>query len=170
VQQYNERPHPSHTKGAQCGQKFEEILKIYQKVGGECHHIVCEVNQNNGPHMCRWRNSGSIGAYPGCISRNPNPKFFILDSRFRFKKIPDPGSGSASKNLSIFNLKTVSNSRKYDPGCSSRILILIFFPIPDPGVMKKKALGPGSRIRIRNTVWFLTEYFCPPFFSIFGGF
>ncbi len=41
---------------------------------------------------------------------------------------------------------TVS-SRKYDPGCSSRIRILIFLPIPDPGVKK----GTGSRIRIRNT-------------------
>jgi hypothetical protein len=36
------------------------------------------------------------------------------------------------------------SSRKYDPGCSSRIRILIFYPsrIPDPGV--KKAPDPGS--------------------------
>jgi hypothetical protein len=48
-------------------------------------------------------------------------------------------------------------SRKYDLGCLSRIgsRIRIFFlslisdPDPDPGV--KKALDPGSRIRIRNT-------------------
>jgi hypothetical protein len=41
------------------------------------------------------------------------------------------------------------SSRKYDPGCSSRIRILIFYPsqIPDPGVKK----GTRSRIRIRKT-------------------
>jgi hypothetical protein len=37
---YIERPHPSHTKRGQCGQKFEEILKIYQKEGGECYYTV----------------------------------------------------------------------------------------------------------------------------------
>jgi hypothetical protein len=61
-----------------------------------------------------------------------------LESRVRIFSIPDPGS--ASKNLSILIQKILS-SRKYDPGCSSRI--------PDPGV--KKAQDPGSRIRIRNT-------------------
>ncbi len=38
------------------------------------------------------------------------------------KKIPDTRSGTASKNLSIFNPKNCfRSSRKYDPGCSSRI-------------------------------------------------
>jgi hypothetical protein len=54
--------------------------------------------------------------------------------------IADPGS--ASKN---FNPKKwFLSSRKYDPGCSSRILDPDpdFLPIPDTGV--KKAPDPGS--------------------------
>ncbi len=46
-----------------------------------------------------------------------DPNFFHPGSRV--KKIPDPGSGSASRNLN----KCLS-SRKYDPGCS--------IPDPDP--------------------------------------
>ncbi len=62
--------------------------------------------------------------------------------RIRIFSIPDPGS--ASKNLSILTQKLFLSSKKYDPGCSSRIRILIFYPsrIPDPGV--KKAPDPGS--------------------------
>jgi hypothetical protein len=69
--------------------------------------------------------------------------------------VADPGclsriSFSYSGNLSIFNFKYFYppkiwflSSRTYDPGCSSRLRILVFFlPIPDPGV--KKALDPGS--------------------------
>jgi hypothetical protein len=46
------------------------------------------------------------------------------------------------------------SSRKYDPGCSSRIPDpdADFLPIPDPGSRGPK--GTGSRIRIRNTVGF----------------
>jgi hypothetical protein len=71
--------------------------------------------------------------------------------------IPDPGfeffhpgfqghmySGSASMSLSILPQKLVLNSPRYDPGCSSRIRILIFTHFgsrtPDPGV--KKAPDP----------------------------
>jgi hypothetical protein len=46
--------------------------------------------------------------------------------------IPDPNifhPGSVLKNLSILNQKLFLSSRKYDPGCSSRIRI----PDPDPG-------------------------------------
>jgi hypothetical protein len=45
------------------------------------------------------------------------------------------------------------NPKKYDPGSSSRIRMLTFYPsrISDPGV--EKALAPGSRIRISNTVF-----------------
>jgi hypothetical protein len=76
--------------------------------------------------------------------------------RIRTVSIPDPGS---SKNLSILTPKKAKkwflSSKKYDPGCSSRIPDpdADFLPsrtrIPDPGV--KKAPNPGSRIRIRNT-------------------
>ncbi len=64
-------------------------------------------------------------------------------SRSTIFSIPDPWS--ASKNLNILTQKIVSRLLKYDPGCSSRIRILIFYPsrILDPGV--KKAPGPGSR-------------------------
>ncbi len=47
----------------------------------------------------------------------------------------------ASKNLNILTQeKWFLSSRKYDPCCSSRSWILIFLPIPDPGV--KKAPDP----------------------------
>jgi hypothetical protein len=70
---------------------------------------------------------------------------FIPDQIF---SIPDPGSGSASKNLSFFNPKLLLSSRKCDPGCSSRIPdpdLDFFYPsrIPEPGV-KKAAPDPGS--------------------------
>jgi hypothetical protein len=85
---------------------------------------------------------------------------FIPDpgSDFFPSRIPDPNClhpGSSSKNLRILTPKKPKkwflSSKKYDPGCSSRIRMLTIYPsrIPDPGV--KKAPDPGSRIRIRNT-------------------
>ncbi len=64
------------------------------------------------------------------------------------------GSISLDSTFKYFNPQS---SRKYDPGCSSRIpnpdadflLIPHLGWIPDPGV--KKAPDPGSQIRIRNT-------------------
>ncbi len=64
-------------------------------------------------------------------------------SRIRSVSISDPGS--ASKNLSILTPKKwVLKSRKYDPGCSSRIPDpgADFLPIPDPGSRVKKAPDP----------------------------
>jgi hypothetical protein len=83
----------------------------------------------------------------------PDPTFFHPGSRIRTVSIPDPGSASKYFNLTPKKTKKwFLSSRKYDPGCSSRIRMLTFSPsrIPDPGV--KKAPDPGSRIRIRNTV------------------
>ncbi len=81
--------------------------------------------------------------YPGSRIR----LFSIQDpgSRIRTVSISDPGS--ASKNLSVLTQKKwFLSSRKYDPGCSSRIPDpdADFYPsrIPDPGV--KKAPDPGS--------------------------
>jgi hypothetical protein len=57
--------------------------------------------------------------------------------------IPDPGS--ASNNLKHFKFNPKNSflrSQKYDPGCSYRIRILFFLPIPDPGV--EKVPDPGS--------------------------
>jgi hypothetical protein len=81
----------------------------------------------------------------------PDSNFFIPDPGSRSKRfrIPDP----YQTILSILTQKLFLSSRKYDPGCSSRIRILIFYPsrIPDPGV--KKARDPGSWIQIRNTAF-----------------
>jgi hypothetical protein len=71
--------------------------------------------------------------------------------------VPNPGSEFfssriRSKEFEYCNPKKwFLNSRKYDPGCSSRIPDpdTGFLPIPDPGQMGQK--GTGSRIRIRNT-------------------
>jgi hypothetical protein len=90
------------------------------------------------------RNISSV-ADPGCLSRIPDPTFFHPGSRIPTVSIPDPGSRILIKEFKYFNPKKAKkwflSSKKYDPGCSSRI--------PDPGV--KKAPNPGSRIRIRNT-------------------
>jgi hypothetical protein len=74
-----------------------------------------------------------------------DPNFSIPDPESRVKKIPDPASGSTSKNLSIFNPKIVSNSRNV-PEYSSQIRIpdLDFLPSPDPKV--KKVPDTGSRL------------------------
>jgi hypothetical protein len=69
----------------------------------------------------------------------------LCPTRIQGQKDFGSGSGSASKNLSDFNLKKLFlSSRKYDPGCSSRIRIIIFihtgaqiqgskrYRIPDP--------------------------------------
>jgi hypothetical protein len=69
-------------------------------------------------------------------SRIPNPNCLHPGSRIRIKK------------FTYFNQKKTKkwflSSRKYDPGCSSRIRMLTFYPsrIPDPGV--KKTPDPGS--------------------------
>ncbi len=85
-------------------------------------------------------------ADPGCLFRIPDPYFSMPDPGSRVKNIPDHGSGSASKNIRILNLKMFLNSRKNDLGCSSRIG---FFAFADPRFRGQK--GTGSRIRIRNT-------------------
>jgi hypothetical protein len=89
-------------------------------------------------------------ADPGCLSR----------IRLYSTRIPDPnclhpGSRIRIKEYKYFDPKKPQkwflSSRKYDPGCSSRIPDpdADFLPIPDPGSRGQK--GTGSRIRIRNT-------------------
>jgi len=74
---------------------------------------------------------------------DPGSEFFHPGSRIIIFSIQDPGS--ASKNFKYFN-PLVSNSPKYDPGCSSRIRILISYPswIPDPRVKRHQIQDPGS--------------------------
>ncbi len=89
----------------------------------------------------------------GMFIPDPDPTFFhpgsdIFPSRIQTVSIPDPGS--ASTNLSILtpkkNKKWFLSSRKYDPGSSSRIRMLTFYPsrIPVPGVKKTPDPGSGS--------------------------
>jgi hypothetical protein len=77
---------------------------------------------------------------------NPDPGSEFFHPGSRVKKIPDPGFGSTSKNLSIFNPKNcVLSSRKYDSGYSNRIWILMFYPSRIPDLEVKKAPDPGSQ-------------------------
>jgi hypothetical protein len=88
---------------------------------------------------------GSEMLIPDRVYSIPDPNFFI----------PDPGS--ASKNISILTPKKwFLNSRKYDPGCSSRIRIPDpdpdFLLIPDPGSRGQKgAKGRGKGLSAKFT-------------------
>jgi hypothetical protein len=85
---------------------------------------------------------------------------FIPDPNF---SIPDPNcfhprSRIRIKKFKYFNPKILfPRSRKYDPGCSSRIRILIFHTsrIPNAGV--KKAPDPGS---VTLSSWILNLQHC----------
>jgi hypothetical protein len=82
----------------------------------------------------------------------PDPGFELFPSRIRIKEL----------KYSIFNPKKwFLSSRKYDPGCSFRILDADpdFLPIPDSRSRGQK--GTGSRIRIRNTGYFHFNNFLP---------
>jgi hypothetical protein len=82
-------------------------------------------------------------------------------SDFVPSRIPDPncfhpGSRIPIKELKYFNPKKwLLSSKKYDPGCSSRIPgpDPDFLPNPDPESRGQK--GTGSRFRIRNTGCYL---------------
>jgi hypothetical protein len=86
-------------------------------------------------------------ADPGCFSRIPDP-----NSSHPGSWIPDPdpncfhpGSRIHIKEFKYFNPKNCFlSSRKYDPGCSSRIRILIFYPTRIQGVKKAPDPGTGS--------------------------
>ncbi len=77
----------------------------------------------------------------------PYPKFPVPDPGSMVKKIPDPDPQQIF--LVFLTQKLFLSSRIYDPGCSSRIWILIF---THPGSWIQWSKGTGSRIRIRNTV------------------
>jgi hypothetical protein len=71
----------------------------------------------------------------------------IPDPESRVDKIPDPGSGSASKNLSNVSPKTATkfskiSPRMFLPDPGSRILVLDFYPSRIQG--SKKHRIPGS--------------------------
>ncbi len=107
-------------------------------------------------------------ANPGCLFR-------IFSSRIPDRKDPGSQIRICIKILSTVLLTKTNfslSSRKYDPGCSPRILEPDFFPswIPYPGSRSKKSIG--SQIRIRNTangspLWHSTERFLRRFVTIF---
>jgi hypothetical protein len=79
------------------------------------------------------------------------PNFFSIPGpESRVKKVPDPESGAKILTQEMF-----LSSQKHDPGCSSRIRILIFNPsrIPDPGV--KKAPDPGTLVESIPKIFYM---------------
>jgi hypothetical protein len=120
--------------------------------------------------LSRWTFSTSSNKFPYsqqcCGSRIrlfsswiPDPTFFILDPGSDFFH---PGSEFFPPRIPIkefkyFNRKKLFiSSRKYDPGCSSRIRIRILTcytsRIPDPGVKKTPDPGSGSATLILNNI------------------
>jgi hypothetical protein len=81
------------------------------------------------------------------------------ESRFRLFSIPDPnclrpGSRIRIKEFKYFNLKKwFLSSRKYDPGCSSRIPVpdADLLPIPDHGSRGQKGTGSWIPDPVCNT-------------------
>jgi hypothetical protein len=74
----------------------------------------------------------------GMLISDPN----FSHSESRIKKIPDPGSGSASNNLSILSPKNCFQAlKKNDLGCSSRIRI---FSMAGSRIQASKAPDPVS--------------------------
>ncbi len=105
-------------------------------------------SQLNLPHLCT-RCCNCLGFKSQNFKQCCGSGMFIPDSGSEFfpSRIPVPHQ----RILVFFPKKLFRSSRKYDPGCSSRIRIPDpeCLPIQDPGV--KKAPDTGSRIRIRNT-------------------
>jgi hypothetical protein len=119
---------------------------------------VCRaVSTPSGWARPRWASAQTGRMFTHSASQSsPGTRTFCQCCGSRmFIRIPDPtyfhpGSEFFPSRIRIKEFKFLNpqkwflSSRKYDPGCSSRIRILAFYPsrIPDPGV--KKAPGPGS--------------------------
>jgi hypothetical protein len=84
---------------------------------------------------------------------DPGSEFSIPGSRIHtVYKIPDPGSASASKNLSFLTQKLFLSSQNYDPGCLFFVpdTDLDFLPFPGPWSWiqgSKRHLIPDPRSR-----------------------
>ncbi len=73
----------------------------------------------------------------------PDPNFSIPDPGSRVKKIPDPGFGSASHNVSILTQKIVSKFAEIRFGMFIPDPDLDLLPIPYPGSRSQKVPDPG---------------------------
>ncbi len=79
---------------------------------------------------------------------DPDPGSDFFPSRITDPNFFHPWSRILTKEFKYFDPKKwFLSSRKYDPGCSSRIWI----PDPEPGSGSWLFTHPGSRIRTRNT-------------------
>jgi len=136
-------------KGAPLQQAYQERL-----------HVIM-VQKKDFSRNRIWSGSGSGSRHlfrhfvnkTGLLHSVADPNFSILDPGSGVEKIPDPGSGSASKNLRIFKpQKLFLSSRKYDLGCSSRIRILIFYPFRIQGSKRQRIPDPQhfSYIPVRS--------------------
>ncbi len=128
------------------GEITSEVKKFAEfRVGGIPWTPYLEVGLENIYYQSMQRQEVRVSssvADPGCFSRSRilDPNFFHPGSRIRIKEFKY-----------FYPKKCFLTSRKYDPGCSSRIRILTFYPsrIPDPGV--KKAPDPRSRCGIQGS-------------------
>jgi hypothetical protein len=115
--------------------------------------IRIRIADTNPGQTNQWRSMRvRIRIHPVLRIRDVYPGSDFFPSRIRTVSIQDPGS--ASKNLSILTQKKwFLSSRKYDPGCSSRIPDpdADFYPSRIQGSKRHRIPDPGSRIRIRNT-------------------
>ena len=139
---------------------FQSTQHLYEKREGSGSIPLTNGSGSGRPKNIRIPWIRIPNTYDQCCGSGmliPDPTFFHPGSELSHPRSPDPGS--SSKNLSILTPKKAKkwflSSKKYDPGCSSRIPDpdADFLPsrIPDPGVKKHPIPDPGSRIRIRNT-------------------
>ncbi len=85
---------------------------------------------------------------------NPVPDSESIHLGSRVKTITVSGFGSASEKVFLTQqIFSRVSYRKYDPRCSSRIRILIFYPSRVPVLSVKKTPDPGSLIRISNNAF-----------------
>jgi hypothetical protein len=147
-------------------QELAEILSEYQNlaesehqsfVSGLLHSATfaatvfsaLQIYEVRGPVLC---SVAVRDVYPGS-------DFF--PSRIRTVTVPDPGSAS---KFQLFNPKKwFLSSRKYDPGCSSRIRMLNFYPsriqgskrhrIPDPDPQHWCCGTRNDLLRFRFRLW-----------------
>ncbi len=136
--------------------RWHPPFKIVHELG-EARHLLLEFCRLAGPIVFHLKKlvcrrsvmvTSSV-ADPGCLTRIPDLFFFSPGSEFFPFRIPDPHQ----RILVFLSKKLFLSSRKDDPGCSSRIRILIVYPsrIPDPGIKKAPDPGSGTPVKRRKS-------------------